>query len=99
MNESATDGVLRALRNMGIAGKVKLVGFDYTDYLLQGLENQDVDSLIIQDPRKMGYLSIKAAVEAIKNTPIEEKVIFTEAKLVTKDNYQTPEVKKTMHVN
>ncbi|BBT06303.1 hypothetical protein WP7S18E06_18020 [Aeromonas hydrophila] len=99
VNESATDGVLRALRNMGIAGKVKLVGFDYTDYLLQGLENQDVDSLIIQDPRKMGYLSIKAAVEAIKNTPIEEKVIFTEAKLVTKDNYQTPEVKKMMHVN
>ena len=47
----------------------------------------------------MGYLSIKAAVEAIKNTPIEEKVIFTEAKLVTKDNYQTPEVKKMMRVN
>ena len=99
VNESSTDGVLRALRNMGIAGKVKLVGFDHTDYLLQGLENKDVDSLIIQDPRKMGYLSMKAAVEAIKNTPIKEKIIFTEAKLVTKDNYKKPEIKKLMHVN
>ena len=99
VNESATDGVLRALRNMGIAGKVKLVGFDYTDYLVQGLENKDVDSLIIQDPRRMGYLSIKAAVEAIKNTPIKEKIIFTETKLVTKDNYKTPEIITLMHVN
>ena len=99
VNESATDGVLRALRNMGIAGKVKLVGFDYTDYLVQGLENKDVDSLIIQDPRRMGYLSIKAAVEAIKNTPIKEKIIYTETKLVTKDNYKTPEIITLMHVN
>ncbi|TXH64726.1 MAG: LacI family transcriptional regulator [Tolumonas sp.] len=99
VNESATDGVLRASRNMGIAGKVKLVGFDYTDYLVQGLENKDVDSLIIQDPRRMGYLSIKAAVEAIKNTPIKEKIIFTETKLVTKDNYKTPEIITLMHVN
>jgi len=53
-----------------------------------------VDALIVQDPRQMGYLSIKAAVAAINNTSIKDKTIFTPAKLVTVENHLTPEIKK-----
>lgn len=94
VNESSTDGVLRALRNAGRAQKTKLVGFDSSDFLFDGLEKHDVDALVVQDPRQMGYLSIKAAVAAINNASIKDKTIFTPAKLVTLENHQTPEIRK-----
>ena len=94
VNESSTDGVLRALRDAGRAQKTKLVGFDSSDFLFDGLEKHDVDALIVQDPRQMGYLSIRAAVDAINNSSIKDKTIFTPAKLVTLENYLTPEIRK-----
>jgi len=94
VNESSTDGVLRALRDAGRAKKTKLVGFDSSDFLFDGLAQRDVEALIVQDPRQMGYISIKAAVSAIHNDPIKEAIIFTPTKLVTYQNYLTPEIKK-----
>jgi ribose transport system substrate-binding protein len=99
VNESATDGVLRALRNANQAGKIKLVGFDTSDFLLEGLKIGDVNGLIIQNPRQMGYLSIKAAVDAIHGHITTLKTSFTETSLITKDNYQSPEIRKIMSVH
>ena len=96
MNESATDGVLRALRDASRAGKTKLVGFDASDFLLDALKTGEVDGLVIQNPRQMGYLSIKAAVAAINNPVTTTKTSFTEAKLITRENYQAPEIRKLM---
>jgi len=93
VNESATDGVLHALRDTGIAGKTKLVGFDSTDFLIDGLKQHDIDALVIQNPKQMGYLGIKAAVAAINNMPMKEQTIYTEVKVMTLDNYLTPEIK------
>ena len=94
VNESASDGVLRALRNTGLAGKIVLVGFDSTDFLIEGLQKQDIDALIIQNPKQMGYLSIKAAAAAIDQKLSGQRKIYTEAKMVTKDNLQSPEIKQ-----
>jgi len=96
VNESATDGVLRALRNTNRAGKTKLVGFDASDFLLDGLKNGEIDGLVIQNPRQMGYLSIKAAVAAINNSVTTTNTTFTEATLITRENYQAPEIRKLM---
>lgn len=96
VNESATDGVLRALRNTKQAGKIKLVGFDTSDFLVEGLKIGDVQGLIIQNPRQMGYLSIKAAVDAINGHITTLKTSFTDTSLITKDNYQSPEIRKIM---
>jgi hypothetical protein len=49
----------------------------------------------------MGYLGLKAAVAAVKNTPVNalkknsssnDTTIFTEAKMVTLENYRKPEI-------
>jgi ribose transport system substrate-binding protein len=93
VNESASDGMLRALRAAGLAGKVKLVGFDATDFLIDGLRNRDVNGLVVQDPRQMGYLAIKAAIAAINNVPVTKKTIFTGTAMVTPENYQNQEIK------
>jgi ribose transport system substrate-binding protein len=93
VNESTTDGMLRALRQAGLAGKKKFFGFDTSDFLLDGLRKQEINGLVVQDPRQMGYLSMKAAVGAAKGAPIKDPVILTDAVMVTLDNYQTPEIR------
>ena len=95
VNESATESMLRALSERGMAGKVRLVGFDMSDYLLGALEKRFVDALVLQNPRRMGYLGMKTAVATANGTDSGlERAIFTEAKIVTKDNYRSPEIQK-----
>jgi ribose transport system substrate-binding protein len=101
VNESASDGMLRALREAGLAGKKKFIGFDSTDFLLDGLQKQEINGLVVQNPRQMGYLGIKAAIAAVKNMPLtdltknaspNESTIFTDATMVTLENYRKPEI-------
>jgi ribose transport system substrate-binding protein len=96
VNESATDGMLRALREAGLAGKVRFVGFDATEFLIGGLEKREVDGLVIQNPRQMGYMSIKAAVAAIDKAPSQGATLYTDTTLVTRENYQSPAIQKMM---
>ena len=93
VNELITDGTLRALRLAHLAGAKKFIGFDTSSALLDGLEKQEIDGLIVQDPRQMGYLSMKAAVAAAKGAAIKEPTILTDAVLVTRDNYRKPEIR------
>jgi ribose transport system substrate-binding protein len=101
VNESASDGMLRALRGAGWASKKKFIGFDSTDFLLDGLEKQEINGLVIQNPRQMGYLGIKAAIAAVKNIPVtdlaknassNDTTVFTDATMVTLENYRKPEI-------
>lgn len=92
VNESTSDGMLRALRQAGLAGKKKFVGFDTTDFLLEALQKQEIDGLVVQDPRQMGYLSMKAALAAARGAPLKEQNILTDAVMVTRDNLRNPDI-------
>lgn len=99
VNESATDGMVRALQGAKLNQKVKLVGFDYSDFLKEALEKQDIHGLVIQNPQQMGYLSIKAAAAAVRKQPMKDKNLFTEARLVTRDNHLDPAIQKLICAN
>lgn len=96
VNESASDGMLRALRSAGLAGKVRFIGFDSTPFLLEGLEKQEIDGLIVQNPRQMGYLGIKAAIAAVDESPVKDRTIFTNTTMVTRENYKKPDIQKLL---
>ncbi|KRD18420.1 LacI family transcriptional regulator [Acidovorax sp. Root275] len=96
VNESSTDGMLRALRDKGLAGKLRFIGFDSTDFLLTGLEQQEIHGLVIQNPTQMGYKGIQAAAAAARNQAIQTRTIFTDITLVTRANYKTPDIQKLM---
>ena len=57
---------------MELAGKVKFVGFDSDPVLLEGIEKGEVDSLIVQDPYKIGYTGVKTAVEILDGKKVEK---------------------------
>ncbi len=91
-NESSTVGALQALKNRNLVGKIKLVGFDSTRQLEQALENGDIDSLVLQNPFKMGYEGVKTIAD-LKAGRTPERRIDTGVALMTRDNMDTAELK------
>ena len=57
-NESSAFGMLRALQDAGIAGEVKLIGFDASEQMVRALEEGEFDALVLQDPVNMAYLGV-----------------------------------------
>lgn len=94
-NDPTTTGMLLALRQNGLAGKKKFVGFDASNNLLAALKKGEVDALVAQNPYKMGYLSVKTIVAVIRGEKFEQRV-DTGCELVTKDNLETPSVKSIL---
>jgi ribose transport system substrate-binding protein len=91
-NESSTIGMLLALQDMGKAGKVKFVGFDASQILIDAMRAHQLDGIAVQNPMRMGYLGVKTMVAFLHKQPIEKKV-DTGVTLVTPENLDLPETK------
>lgn len=92
-NESTTFGMLLALRKTGLAGKVKFVGFDASDKLVEAIEQGHMDALVLQNPFKMGYLAVKTLVDQLGNKPVEART-DTGVQLVDRENLKDPKVRE-----
>jgi len=93
-NESSTVGAAQALKSRN--SKVKLVGFDWSPALLDELKSGLIDSLVAQDPFRMGYQSVTAALDKLKGgTP--RKIDNMPPRVVTRDNLNNPDVQKQLH--
>jgi ribose transport system substrate-binding protein len=97
-NESTTFGMLRALQNAGLAGKIKYVGFDSSDKLVQGVRDGQIDALLLQDPFAMGYVGVKTLVRHMRGETVP-KFIDTGATVVTRDNMNQPDIKERLQPN
>jgi len=96
-NESGTTGMLLALRDGGMAGgKIKVVGFDAGETVIDGLQKGDIQGLVLQDPYKMGYLSVMTAVKALKGEKVPA-TIDTGVGLVTPQNMNEPAKAALLH--
>jgi ribose transport system substrate-binding protein len=95
-NESATMGMLRALKTAGKTKTVKFVGFDANKDLINSLKAGEIDGLAVQDPYRMGYEGVKAAVAIVKKQPFE-KSVDTGIQIVTKENLDAEEVKSLLN--
>jgi len=90
-NESTSVGALRALQSQGRAGKMKMIGFDAGGLLIDGIKTGVVDSLVVQNPYKMGYQGVKVLIATLEGKEVERRV-DTGVTLVTKENLETPEI-------
>lgn len=91
-NESSTFGMLLALRGRGMAGKVKFIGFDSSEAMVEALRKGDLDALVLQNPVRMGELGVRTAVAAVRGEKVEPR-IDTGVGLITRENMDTPESK------
>lgn len=95
-NEPAAIGAAAALKAAGRAGDVKLVAFDGAEEEIKGLQDGSIHALIVQNPYRMGYLGVKAALDAISGNPVEKR-IDTGVTVVTMENFNDPEVQKLLY--
>ena len=96
-NESTTTGALRGLQGRGIAGKVKFIGFDSSPLLIEGLKKGHIDSLVVQNPYKMGYEGVKSLVAFLDGKEVVRR-IDTGVELVTQERLAEVEIKEMLHL-
>ena len=94
-NESATFGMLRALQDSGLAGKVKFVGFDSNERLIQAMQNREIHGLVLQDPINMAYLGVKTMVEHLQGKTVDKR-IDTGSAVATPENMNDPNIKSLL---
>jgi ribose transport system substrate-binding protein len=95
-NESTASGTLLALRETGLAGKLRFVGFDANEQLVTALRQGDIQGLVVQDPLKMGYLGVTTVVAVLRHEPVALS-IDTGVGLVTRDNMDDPVISALIH--
>lgn len=89
--ESLTYGMMLALDNAGLTGKVKFVGFDFSQQLVRGLQQGKIDALVTQNPVQLGYRSVIAAIDAAQGKPVK-KIDYIPTVIVTTANLHNPDV-------
>jgi ribose transport system substrate-binding protein len=93
-NEPTAVGALQALQSQK-RPEIKMVGFDAAVALLDGLRAGQIDSLVVQNPFKMGYEGVKAIVTFRKGQPVEKR-IDTGVTVITKESLDDPRIKELL---
>ena len=68
-----------------------MVAFDPDKTLLVGLRAGQVDSIVLQNPYKMGYEGVQAIALHIKGQPVP-RIIDTGVEVVTSENLTEPKI-------
>jgi ribose transport system substrate-binding protein len=93
--EPSTTGCARALVSRGSSGKVKLVGFDSTEGMIEDLKSGTIDALVVQDPFKIGYEAVKTIADKLAGRQPPQRMDLP-AVVVTMENLDTPEIRKLL---
>jgi ribose transport system substrate-binding protein len=94
LNEWTTLGVGYAMEEIAGAKNIYVYGFDSNTLCLDMLEKGYIDGLMVQNPYAMGYLAMENAYKLCKNKNVSEKLIYTGAELITRDNMYDTDMQK-----
>ncbi|KRF42969.1 substrate-binding domain-containing protein [Paenibacillus sp. Soil787] len=95
LNETATQGAARAVKEIGLNRDVKLIGFDSSAQEINSLEEGYIQALVVQKPFNMGYLAVKSSVQLLNKSKIDSQ-IDTGSEIITQANMFTDENEKLL---
>ncbi len=95
-SEPGAIGAIQAIETAGKAGEIYLVSFDASKEQIAALRRGSIQALVVQNPFRMGYEGVKAAIDFIEGRPVEER-IDTGVTIVTLDNLDDPEIQKLLN--
>ena len=95
-NEWMTLGVGNAVKQLGLSGRVRAIGFDSNVTSVSMLETGEMDALIVQNPFAMGYLGVEKAASIISGEPIDGNTLYTTVTAVTKENLFDADIQKIL---
>jgi ABC-type sugar transport system substrate-binding protein len=94
--EPNANGVLGALEEAGLAGRVKFIGFDPNERMVQALGDGRMHGIVLQDPVTMGYQAVKMMVSHLQGTTVEKR-ISTGEHMATPENMDEPQMQKLLN--
>jgi ribose transport system substrate-binding protein len=96
VNESATSGMLLALQDAGLAGKIRFVGFDGSQAFVDAMRAGQMDGFVLQNPFRMATLAVETLVDHLQGRTVPKR-IDTGVVMVTPANLDTPEIRELLH--
>lgn len=90
--EANSLGAVQALKARGLAGKIRLVTFDFSDTHVAALRDGTIDAMIVQDPYRMGYEAVRTLVDKL-NGKTPPKRMDLQARVILKSDLDKPDVK------
>ena len=94
-NEGSAVGVCKAVEELGMAGKIKIIGFDGSDMEQSYIRSGVLTGTVVQNPYTMGYLGVRYADSDNNGEHVSERV-DTGVLLVTKANIDNENVQLIM---
>ena len=94
--EPTTLGILRALQDSGLAGKVHFIGFDSSEKMIAALRAGQLSGFVVQNPLNIGYLGVKTMVRHLRGEKVPER-IDTGSTLITTENLDQPEIHELLN--
>jgi ribose transport system substrate-binding protein len=74
-NPPAVEGTITALHQAGKNGQIKHVAFDGSPTTVEGLEEGDINAIIVQEPRLEGQIAVQQALAAIEGKPTKPEIV------------------------
>jgi ribose transport system substrate-binding protein len=90
-SEPCAVGAAQALKARGLAGKVKLIGFDASEGLIKDLKDGVFDALVVQDPFKMGHEAVRTLADKLAGKSPEKRLDLN-AVVVTRADLEKPDI-------
>lgn len=95
-NQYMTEGICLAIEELGLSKKIKVVGFDSSNVIIEALEKGIIEAILVQKPFNMGYLGVKVAVDLFYGKKVEQGT-DTGYKLITADTLYDTENQKLLY--
>lgn len=94
-SQHVSTGMLRALEEQDLAGKVKFVGFDAGPDLVRALEEGKMHGIVLQDPVGMAEMAVTALADHLAGKQVESRISTGET-LATPENMHQPEIESLL---
>ena len=79
-----------ALKERELGGKIKFVGFDFSDGMIADLKSGVMDAFVAQDPFQIGYRAVQTLADRLHGkTP--PRVMDLSGRVITRENLDAPE--------
>jgi ribose transport system substrate-binding protein len=96
VNETSTTGMLLALQDANMAGKVKFLGFDSNPVFVEALRAGEMDGFVLQNPFGMAALAVETMADHLLGKEVPRR-IDTGVVVVTAGNIDTPHVQELLN--
>ena len=94
-NDQSAQGAAGAVKAAGLKGKVKIVGWDASTTTIADLQSGIISNLVLQNPFKMGYDSVKAMVNQIRKN-VKAQTEDTGVTFISLSNLNSPQIQAAL---